>query len=104
MAAPRRPEPPSAEPGALDEARIAVYTRLLDAEDKIAQARYRRGVSDETVQAALDASDEGPSPAERREDLYLAALTHYVAALGGRLEIHAVFGDETVVITPAMAR
>ena len=88
---------------ALDKARIAVYARLLEAEDVIAQDRYAHGVSDETVQAALDACDEGPSDAERREDLYFSALHHYVRALGGRLEIRAVFGADVVDITPDAA-
>jgi hypothetical protein len=35
---------------------------------------------------------------ERREDLYLSALKYYVEALGGRLEVRAVFGDEAVVV------
>ena len=38
------------------------------------------------------------SEAERREDLYLSALRYYVEALGGRLEVRAVFGDEAVVV------
>ncbi|HET9102626.1 MAG TPA: hypothetical protein VFN55_04680 [Solirubrobacteraceae bacterium] len=97
---PPPPDPPPAEPGALDEARIAVYTRLLDAQDTIAQDRYAHGVGDEAVQAALDAADQGPSAAERREDLYVSALAHYVRALGGRLEIHAVFAESAVVLDP----
>ena len=48
--------------------------------------------------AALDAVDERISDEERREDLYLAALTHYVEALGGRLEVRAVFSDDAIVV------
>jgi hypothetical protein len=55
-------------------------------------------VGDEVVQAALDTVDEKMSEAERREDLYLSALKYYVEALGGRLEVCAVFGDESVVV------
>ena len=51
-----------------------------------------------TVEAALDRIDEKMSEAERREDLYLSALRYYVEALGGRLEVRAVFGDEAVVV------
>jgi hypothetical protein len=35
---------------------------------------------------------------QRREDLFLSALAHYVEALGGRLEIRAVFGDDTILV------
>ena len=48
--------------------------------------------------AALDAADEQLSEDQRREDLYLSALEHYVAALGGRLEVRAVFGEEEIVV------
>jgi hypothetical protein len=82
----------------VNEMRVAIYERLMEAEEEIAHARYRRGVAHEVVDAALDAVDERMSDAERREDLYLSALTHYLEALGGRLEVRAVFDDETIVI------
>jgi hypothetical protein len=39
----------------VNEARVAIYKRLLEAEERIARAQYGRGVDDATVQAALDA-------------------------------------------------
>lgn len=90
----------SVEDTARDQERIYVYERLMAAEDAIAQARYARGVDHAAVEAALDAADTGPTPAERGENLYLSALEHYVASLGGRLELRAVFPDETVTIDP----
>jgi hypothetical protein len=82
----------------VNEMRVTIYKRLLEAEERIAHARYRRGVDHEIVEAALDAIDEEMSEAERREDLYLSALAHYVEALGGRLEVRAVFDDEVIVV------
>ncbi len=82
----------------VNEVRASIYRALLEAEEDIAHSRYRAGVDHETVVAALDAVDERMSEDERREDLYLSALRHYVEALGGRLEVRAVFGDETVVV------
>jgi hypothetical protein len=38
---------------------------------------------------------------KRREDLDLSALAHYVAALGGRIEIRAVFGDDEILVRRA---
>jgi hypothetical protein len=35
---------------------------------------------------------------ERQEDLYLSALAHYVAPLGGRLEVLAIVGDEEIFV------
>ena len=78
--------------------RVQIYKALMEAQDQIAQALYRRGVSDRTVQDALDAVDERMSEDERRENLYLSALAHYVEALGGRLEIRAVFDVDNVVV------
>jgi hypothetical protein len=54
--------------------------------------------SDEQVLAALDGVDERMTEDERSEDLYLSALEHYVAALGGRLEVTAVFGQDEIVV------
>jgi hypothetical protein len=50
------------------------------------------------VQDALDVVDEELSDADRREDLYLAALARYVAALGGRIEVRAVFEGEEILV------
>ncbi len=82
----------------VNEMRASIYRNLLEAEEQIAHARYRAGVDHQAVAAALDSIDERMSEDERREDLYLAALKYYVEALGGRLEVRAVFGDEAVVV------
>jgi hypothetical protein len=82
----------------VNDKRAELYERLFAAQELIAHAQYRRGVEHEVVLAALDAVDERMSDEDRREDLYLAALRHYVEALGGRVEVRAVFGDETIVV------
>ncbi|HTP19237.1 MAG TPA: hypothetical protein VMJ65_06510 [Solirubrobacteraceae bacterium] len=87
----------------VNESRVEIYKRLMEAQERIAHARYRRGVSNEVVQHALDTADESLSEAERREDLYLSALARYVAALGGRLEVRAIFDDEEIVVRPERA-
>ena len=78
--------------------RAELYERLMEAQERIAHARYKHGVEDAVVQAALDTADERLSEDERRDDLYLSALARYVEALGGRLEVRAVFGDEAIVV------
>ncbi len=75
----------------------------MEAQERIARALSRRGFSDQVIEAALDAADERLSDDDRREDLYLAALTHYVEALGGRLEVRALFGDQAIVVRRAPA-
>jgi hypothetical protein len=82
----------------VNQARAAVYERLMDAQERIAQARHKRGVDHAVIRAALDQADEELSENDRREDLYLASLAHYVRALGGQLEVRALFRDQSVVI------
>ena len=90
------PHGPSAASQPLTRSRADVYARLMDAQELIAQDRYRRGVADATIEAALDAIDERLADDARREDLYLAALAVYVEELGGALELRAVFADGMV--------
>ena len=81
------------------DTRVRVYEQLMAAQEQIAQARYAHGVGDESVLSAMDAAELEPSEGARREDLYLSSLSAYVEALGGRLEIRAVFPDDTVLVT-----
>ena len=78
--------------------RAEIYERVMEAQERIARALYKRGASDASVQAALDAVDERLTEAERREDLYLSSLSHYLEALGGQLEVRAVFADDAIVV------
>lgn len=87
---------PSEEP--VNEMRAQIYERLMEAQEQIAHRLYKRGVSHDVVLAALDAVDENLSEDQRREDLYLSALAQYVEALGGRLEVRAVFADEEILV------
>ncbi len=82
----------------VNEMRVRLYERLMEAQEQIAQARYARGVTDELVLGALDAAEAGISDAERREDLYVSSLAAYVEALGGHVEVSAVFDDDRIVV------
>jgi hypothetical protein len=82
----------------VNETRVGLYERLMEAQERIAHARYAHGATHESVLAALDAAETEPSDAERREDLYLSSLAAYVRALGGHLEIRAVFPDDSIVV------
>jgi len=46
----------------------------------------------------LGISQGNVSRLETRSDVYLSTLRSYVEALGGHLEIAAVFGDERVAV------
>jgi hypothetical protein len=78
--------------------RAEIYERLMEAQERIAHTLYKRGVSHDEVLAALDAVDERMTEDQRREDLYLSSLAHFVGALGGRLEVRAVFGGEEILL------
>jgi hypothetical protein len=85
----------------MNEMRAEIYRRLMEAQERIAHTLYKRDVSHDDVLAALDAVDEEMSEAQRREDLYLSALEHYVEALGGRIEVRAVFDEDEVLVRRA---
>lgn len=82
----------------VSQARVKLYERLMEAEELIAQHCYRGGVSHAAVTAALDSVDERLTDEERQQDLYVTALGRYVEALGGRLEVRAVFEQGAVVV------
>jgi hypothetical protein len=77
----------------LNEARVAMYRRLMDAEARLDDVRRRRGVSETALGDALEASEENVEP-----DVYLATVARYVAELGGHLEVRAVFPEETITL------
>ncbi len=85
---PRRREP-------IDEYRRA----MLDALD-LAALRQSRGMTQQCQADTLSVSQANISRIERQDDLYLSTLSSYVAALGGRLEVSAVFPDEVVHLFP----
>jgi pyruvate/2-oxoglutarate dehydrogenase complex dihydrolipoamide acyltransferase (E2) component len=85
----------------MNEMRGEIYRRLMEAQERIAHTLYKRDVSHDDVLAALDAVDEQMSEAQRHDDLYLSALEHYVEALGGRVEVRAVFDEDEILVRRA---
>jgi hypothetical protein len=81
----------------LNEARVEAYRRLMDAQERIARVLAARGVSDAEIEAALAASEAADEDGQG-SDPYLSMLGRYVAALGGRLELQAIFPEATVTV------
>jgi hypothetical protein len=81
----------------IDEARVAAYAHIIEAQNRIANARTRAGVTDAEIDAALDAC-EPPDPGSLSpRDLYLTAIESFVGALGGHLDgSSAVFEEERI--------
>jgi len=79
-------------------ARVEAYRRAIRDALAIAELRALRGATQEQVAVALGVGEENVAQLERQDDLYLSVLGGYVAALGGRLEVNAVFPDCTVAL------
>ncbi|SRR5487761_583508 len=76
--------------------RVEAYRRLMDAVLTLQRLREERGLTQVDVARALDVTQGNISRLERSDDLYLSTLSRYVAALGGHLELTAVFPDQVV--------
>ena len=63
------------------------------------ELRRARQMTQTRLAESLGVNQGEVSKIEHRTDLYLSTLTEYVEALGGTLEIRAVFKDREVRIT-----
>ena len=81
--------------------RIAAYERAIGDALALAELRATRGLTQQDVARTLDVSQANVSRIEHEEDLYLSTLRSYIAALGGELELSAVFPDRRVRLVGA---
>lgn len=80
-------------------ARVEAVKREME----LAELRESLNVTQKELAAVLDVTQGNVSRIERRDDVYLSTLSSYLAALGGRLEVSAIFPDRTVILTvPAL--
>ncbi len=63
------------------------------------QLRKAKTLTQQELARRLETSQAEISRMERRADMYVSTLAHYVEALGGRLEISAVFDEHRVAIS-----
>src|SRR5881296_3777590 len=63
------------------------------------ELRQARELTQMAVAATLGVNQSEISKIEHRADLYISTLAEYIQALGGELEIRAVFPDGDVRIT-----
>ncbi len=80
----------------IDEIRVAAYRLIIEAQSRIAASRTRAGVRDAEIDAALDACEPAHPETLSPRDLYLTTIERFVTALGGRLDVAAVFGEERI--------
>jgi DNA-binding Xre family transcriptional regulator len=79
-----------------------VIQRQQAMEDALALAELRqsRHVTQIRLAEELGISQGNVSRLEGRSDVYLSTLRSYIQALGGQLEITAVFGKERIPLAP----
>jgi DNA-binding XRE family transcriptional regulator len=82
-----------------DEPHIEREREVIEAELRLAALRKHRKASQAVVAKKLKVSQSNVSQLERGADPRLSTVAGYVDALGGRLEVLAVFDDETVPIS-----
>ncbi len=63
------------------------------------ELRRARKMTQASLGQSLGVNQGEISKIEHRTDLYLSTMSEYVEALGGKLEIRAVFPDQEIRIT-----
>ncbi len=85
-------------PGAADE--IDVRKNAIITAVRLNELRKQRGQTQAQLADLLGMTQANVSRIERSENLYLSTLADYVDALGGHIEINAVFDDDVVSLGP----
>jgi DNA-binding XRE family transcriptional regulator len=77
---------------------VARERAKLEFATKLQTVREARERSQENLAATMQVSQANVSRIERQDDLKLSTLERYIVALGGRLEVRAIFDDGDVVL------
>lgn len=80
------------------DAKVAERQRAMQDALALAELRQSRHITQVQLAEVLGISQGNVSRLEARSDVYLSTLRSYVEALGGHLEIVAVFGDDSVPV------
>jgi len=89
--------------------RVALYDRVFEAgiraqQMRIAQLRRARGVDPKVIADAVGIDRPDVTALERNESITVPELAEYVAAVGGELELRAVFPNETITLVDPQAK
>lgn len=71
---------------------------------ELASIRESRKTTQVQLAEILGTSQANVSRIERTDNPYLSTLADYIAGLGGRIEINAVFDDEVVPVASVKAK
>jgi len=82
------------------EARAEVERRVKASieEMPLMELRAARELTQESIASVLGIKQAAVSRLERRADMYVSTLSKFVEAMGGKLEIRAVFPDGSVIL------
>ena len=83
------------------EARERVAARVKETLENMSldQLRAARELTQEHLAELLHIKQASVSKMERRTDMYIGTLSKFIEAMGGQLEIRAIFPDGAVRIT-----
>lgn len=81
------------EKAAIDER----YQSLRSEYMTLQEIRKHKNITQEDIANLLGIKQENVSRMERREDIRLSTLTDYIEALGGKINISAVFPDNNEI-------
>src|SRR5215469_7180450 len=84
-------------------ARLEGERRLTETVIQLTALREARGATQQQIADAWDVTQANISQIEHTPDIFLSTLSKYVEALGGRLEITAVFPDQAICLLPSGA-
>jgi DNA-binding XRE family transcriptional regulator len=79
--------------------RVDQIKRAMQLEIALDELRELRGASQTQIAETLGTSRPNIGRIEKELDVRLSTLERYVEALGGKLEIHAVFDDADIKLT-----
>jgi DNA-binding Xre family transcriptional regulator len=80
------------------DVKVAEHQRAMQDALALAELRHSRNITQVQLAEELGISQGNVSRLEARSEVYLSTLRSYVEALGGHLEIAAVFGEERVAV------
>lgn len=86
------------------QARVESVKSAMRQASVLAELRAHRGVTQIELSDRLGTAQSGVSRIERRDDLFLSTLVDYVEALGGHLEIAAIFDNERIPLVIGESR
>lgn len=82
--------------------RVEDYKQAILSAMRLAEVRKARGLTQTQLAKELSVTQVNVSQIERAEDTHLSTLRGYIEALGGHLELRAVFDDDEQSIPLAL--